>query len=68
MRHYGGGVGHLDPRRIEAEAGPAGAVEDEGVRPDDTGESNETDDDDIDGQSDTSDLETDSDEEDENMY
>jgi hypothetical protein len=67
IRYYGGGVGHVDPRRIEeAEVGLV-EVGDEGLRPDhgyeDTEESDV--DDDADNQSD---LEENSDEETASVY
>ena len=49
MRYYGGGVGHVDPRKIEEAEGNLVEVEDEGPHPDhgynDAEESDNTDDD-----------------------
>jgi hypothetical protein len=55
MRYYGGGVGHLDPRKIEAVIDLV-EVEDEATRPDhgynEMEEFEGSDDDDVDSQSD----------------
>jgi hypothetical protein len=68
MRYYGGGVGHVDPRRIEVDVDLV-EDEDEGLRPDhgydDAEESENADDDDSDDQSDPGES---SDEEAVNVY
>jgi len=68
MRYYGGGVGHVDPRKIEEAEVDLVEAEDEGPRPDhgyNYAEESDNTDDDADSQSDPGES---SDEEAANVY